>query len=352
MNRQEVVIALAKINMMNKQVAYWIELDQDLDNISVALDLGVVPSWIDEILVFMKNNSCKPVVSFAHKMFTIDFLKKALKDSNRKWKRETYEILSSFAGSIEKLYSTSNIYYKMYKRGPYGDLEDALSNAKGAELLMRAVNAGYLDCNYKPKKGITPLQLKAIAWGVGQSLGIKWREQWVTFERQWNCDRIGTVQVPEGFSKQYEDIKALYPEVDYSPLTDSKKDEYFKKPLNDNCMEELFLALITYGYIDKKTTYIQFQRIFGIKNDLDTSIFQPINWIKDQRSLTYFVYFAFSKRNMGIWVKAQNCFMVNGKRPNKGSLKSGMPALRRDHPVIEQYDPCLMTLANQFNKKK
>lgn len=83
MNRQEVVIALAKINMMNKQVAYWIELDQDLDNISVALDLGVVPGWIDEILVFMKNNSCKPVVSFAHKMFTIDFLKKALKSGFR-----------------------------------------------------------------------------------------------------------------------------------------------------------------------------------------------------------------------------------------------------------------------------
>ena len=351
MNRQEVVIALAKINLMNKQVAYWIELEQDMDNISIALDLGVVPGWIDEILDFMKNNSCLPVVKFVSKMFSINLLKESLKKGKLIWKQRTFKMLSSFAGSIDKLYSTSSIYYKIYKQSPYGDLEDALSNDKGVELLRRAVNAGYLKSNYLPSKGTTLLELKAIAWGVGQALKIRWREQWVTFERQWKLDRIGNLPIPDNFDRQCKKIIELYPEVDYAPLSAVKEDAFFNKPRCESRIEELFLALVTYGYIDRKTMFNQFQRIFGIHTEKDyISEIKPVAWIKDQRSLTYFVYFAFGKQNHELWVKAQNCFVVNGRKPNKGSLKTGMIALKRDHPDIEQYDPCLLILAKQFNR--
>lgn len=351
MNRQEVVIALAKINMMNKQVAYWIDLDQDVDNITKAIDIDIVPVWKDEIIQFMKENPCKMVVNIAEKMYPIDYLKKCLKARSKKYQPITIQKLSKFAEAIEELYSYSSIYYKMYKTSPYGILEEPLANEKAAELLKRAIDAGYLDVNYFPCKGTTKLHLKAIAWGVGQQIGIKWRIQWVTFERQWKCERIGTIPLPECYSKDLEDVKKLYPEVDYSPLLKKKEDEFFKSPKDECRVEELFLALVAFGYIDRKSTYSQFRKAFGIKDQSDDN-FVPVNWIRDQRNLTYFIHYTFRKTNKDIWVKTKNCFTVNGKTPNKGSLKSGFLAMKRNHPDIEKYDPCLITLAAQFNRKK
>ena len=350
MNRQEVVIALAKINMMNKQVAYWIDLNQELDKISIALEIEKVPRWIEEILEYMKGNSCRGVVKFAQKMYDIEYLKNALKESKKRWSKTTIILLSDFCMSMDKLFSASNIYNKMYKRGPYGELEELLSNEKAANLLQRAVDAGYLDCNYYPKASTTPFQLKAIAWGVGQQIKIPWRQQWTTFERQWKTPRIGTVPFPEKRTQALEDVKALYPEVDYSPLIAIRENEFFNMPTDESRINELFLALFTYDYIDKKTTFSQFQKIFGIQDE--NTAFKPVNWIKDQRKLTYFVRFAFGKKNKSIWLKTKHCFTVNGNVPNLGSLKSGFQAIVRDNPEIEKYDPCLITLANQFNRKQ
>ena len=351
MNRQEVVIALAKINMMNKQVAYWMDLDQDVDNIFKVLDIDKVPEWKDGIVEYMKNNQCHAVVNFTEKMFSIDYLKKTLKERKKRYLPSTIQQLTAFANAVEEIYKYSSIYYKMYKAGPLGQLDDDIANEKTVELFTRAIEAGYLDSNYRPKKKTTNLQLKTIAWAVGKMLHLPMRKLWAPFERQWQSRKLSTLQMPEKFSQEVEDIKVLYPEVDYSPLTARKEDEFFKTPKDECRVEELFLALVAYGYIDRKTTYDQFKQIFGIK-DAKSKPFKPVNWLKEQRNLTYFVHYTFGKTNKDIWVKAKNCFNVNGKIPNKGSMKSGIQALKRDWPEMEKYDPCLLTLAQQFNRKE
>ena len=152
--------------------------------------------------------------------------------------------------------------------------------------------------------------------------------------------------MPEKAHKAYDAVKALYPEVDYSLLT-AKKEKYFKTPEDPSRVEELFLSLLTHGYIAKNTHIWQFRKIFSIE-DIDRHPFKPVKWMKELRKLSYFLHFALGMKYKDVWVKAQYCFTVNGKTPNRGSLKSAFGAMKRDHPDWENFDPCLRGIALQF----
>ena len=346
MTRPEVAIALATINRLNKTIAYWIDLDGDLDQIQFTEELAQVPQWRDGILEYMKQQYCHSIVKYIMKMYSNNFLKEYLSQESPSCQPTTFTLLENLSLSIEKLKEFAYIYYKMYKAGPYELLAEELSNDKALALFKRAQEAGYLDVNFNPKEGVSPMQKKALAWGIGQLLNLRWRIQWITFERQWKCDRIGTVPMPECYSEEYEAIKKLFPEVDFSPLT-AVKDQYFKTPKDKKRVDELFFALITHDYIDKSTPIWQFRKVFSI-DDEEGHEFRPVNWVKEQRKLTYFLRYAMGEKSKDIWVIAKNCFVINGKTPNKGSLKSGFAALKRDHPDVERFDPCLKTIAEQF----
>lgn len=349
MTRPEVAIALATINRLNKTVAYWIDLGGNLDQIQSTEELSQVPLWREGILKFLKQQYCHSVVKYIMKMYCNNFLKDFLKEGADKCQPETYTLLNELSFSIDKLKEFAYIYYKMYKAGPFEMFVEELSNDKALELFKRVQKAGYLDVNFQPIPQVTPMQKKAIAWGIGQQVGLRWRIQWITFERQWKCDRLGTVPMPECYSKQYEEIKQLFPEVDFSPLT-AIKDQCFNTPTDTSRVDELFLALITHEYIDRTTPIWQFRKIFSIEDE-EGHEFKPVNWIKEQRKLTYFLRYAMGEKSKDVWVKAQHCFTINGKTPNKGSLKSGFAALKRDHPDFERFDTCLRGIALHFRRE-
>lgn len=350
MNKQEVAISLAKINMMNSQIAYWMDLNQDVDNISKALEIESVPSWTKGIIDFLNQNPCEHLVKAIEKMHSVDYLRNYLVERRKQYKSRTLTMLSHFADSIENLYECAALYRKMYK-GQYWMLEDVLANDKAVSLLKRAIDAGYLDYNYMPQPHATELQLKAIAYAIGQLLNLHWRIQWITFERQWKRHRLATKQFPADYPEKLKDIIAIFPEIDFSVFREQRKEDYFRAPSNESRIEELFLGLLTYEYIDKRTTYSQFRRIFNLKSDKDPEEFVPVNWIKPQISLIYFIHNTFSKSNRNFWIKTAYCFTVNGQMPNKETLKTGLRGLSHYCPDVSTYDTCLLELAKQFNRK-
>ncbi len=345
MNRQEVALSLAEIDKLHRQVVYYLDLDEQVDQLPTKFKFDNVHKWVPEIIDYMKAHDCRGLINFIGSMFPTDYLKKTLKERTKKYKPYTIAVLTRFSESIDKIYECSTLFNNLYKAGPYENLVDPLANERGAELLQRAVKAGFLDEKYQVTERTTNVQKKAIAWAVGQLLELPWRIQWVTFKRQWNCPRFGNVIIPSVRCQEFDEIKTLYPEVDFSPLTSKKDGAFFEKPKDLKRIDELFLSLVTHGYIDPKTKSSQFHGIF---NDSDEE-FVSVEWKGSLRLLAYFVQITFSPTNYEFWSKAQNCFSINGKNPNRSSLKSASGFLHV-YKDLDSYDLCLKSIAEQFNR--
>ena len=108
----------------------------------------------------------------------------------------------------------------------------------------------------------------------------------------------------------------------------------------------MYLDLVEGGYIAHYTTLEDFQGIF------DASKFaKPVEWIKSQRQLSYFLTEAFTATNKRlVWVKSCCCFRIFGKVPNKECMVSGLGELKRKG-VYDTYDPELKNIAKRYNAK-
>lgn len=346
MNRQEVAIYLAKINMINKQLTCMLELDENVERIKYKFDLNMVPVWGKEILEFLQKNNCHNIVIFITTMYSTKFLQKIVDTRKEKYDKIFISQIKNLISTISKFNNFAALYKKKYKTGKYELLEDIFANEEAVTLFKRAIKAGYIDENYKLTDKTSRIQRKAIAWAIGQLLGIKPRIRYIVFERQWNCKDIGKTAMPELRSKDMDAIKQLFPEVDFSILTAPNEHAFYSVPYELDRIEEMYMSLVMLGYIDIKTKLSEFMKIFNIG---DTSNRIPVNWIVDQKRLSYFILLAFESTNKNIWEKAQNCFFIKGQIPNRGGLKSGIGCIKSEGKM-ETLDPALKAICENFNR--
>lgn len=346
MNRQEVAIHLAKINMLNKKLTSMLDLNEDIERIKYKIDLSDVSVWRKEILDFLLHNNCHNIVMFINTMYSTKQLQEYAESRKDRYDKNFISDINNLIYTITQFNEFAELYKKKYKAGKYELLEDIFANEEAVKLFKRAIEAGYIDENYKLTDKTSRIQRRAIAWAIGQLLGIKTRIRYIVFERQWNCKDLGKTAMPELRSKDLDAIKKLYPEVDFSILTAKNDYAFYTVPYDEDRIEEMYMSLIMLGYIDIKTKLNEFLKIFSIG---DTRNRIPVNWIVDQRRLSYFVLLAFEPTNKNIWEKAQNCFYIKGQIPNRGGLKSGIGTIK-NLGQMETLDPALKAICENFNR--
>ena len=346
MNRQEVAISLAQLNLINKKVSSAVLLNQGLCEVMSQYDLTSIQKIGDDILLYLKKNPCQSIMSFIDTMYDIEQLRNILSCNNKVYLSQfEYMLLTKLVDTNDRLNDFATLYKTMYRKGKL--LEDIFENERAIELFQRAQKAGFLDNKYQLTNKISNVQIRTLAYAISEVLGIKPKERYKYFQRQWNINDIAKTALPELYSKTVEAIKKLYPEVDFSPLTGKNDAAYFEVPYPRERMEELFMSLIMLGYIDKKTKLVDFMKMFRI-GDVSNRI--PVNWIREQRCLSFFVKHAFQYSNKDIWMKAQNCFTIKGHTPNRQGLKSSMATLVREKRG-DDFDLCLKSLCDNFNRE-
>ncbi len=158
MNRQEVALSLAEIDKLHRQVVYYLDVDEQVDSLPTNFDFDGVQKWVPEIIDYMKGHDCRGLINFIESMFPTDYLKRTLNERSKKYKPYTIAVLTRFSESIDKIYECSTLFNKLYKAGPYENLVDPLANVRGAELLQRAVKAGFLDEKYQLAEKTTKVE--------------------------------------------------------------------------------------------------------------------------------------------------------------------------------------------------
>lgn len=106
----------------------------------------------------------------------------------------------------------------------------------------------------------------------------------------------------------------------------------------------LYRDLVKYGYIAPDTGLKTFVGIFNKK-----TFSKPVEWIKTQRQLSFFVYQAFYKFNKkDLWIKGECCFSINGHTPHKACFVSGYSWIKRAG-WLDRYDVRLKAICDKFN---
>ena len=130
MNRQEVAIHLAKINMINKQLTCMLELNENVERIKYKFDLNMVPILGKEILDFLQQNNCHNIVIFITTMYSTEFLQKIVDTRKEKYDKTFISQINNLISTIDKFNNFAALYKKKYKAGKYELLEDIFANPK------------------------------------------------------------------------------------------------------------------------------------------------------------------------------------------------------------------------------
>lgn len=370
MTRQDFVIKVAKINKILGELKYGIDIDTILDFSFLTPQLLMLAEWMADIQQYISQ---EPSPSLARQITSIGYT-----DEIKKYLAKHKEDITPTAcvtlliDSIKRLQSLFEIcrQYQREEKGQYKDLVETLANEQVATLLQRAVDAGLLDNHFQPTPDTKTLQLRVIAFAVSSI--CKFPRIYVDFEKQWSHTtsyRISTCSIPKYRTKFYEYAKSLYPEVDFSPLESSCGIETFYTPQSPEDITKMYNELIKYKYIAPDTTLDVFNGIFD-----KAKFVKPVEWIKEQRLLAYFLYLAFGKWNKkNLWVKSQvslmyfvylsfradnpfdfwtkcaNCFQIReGKPINRESLRCNFRSII-SKGKLDTYDIELKRIADEYN---
>ncbi len=143
---------------------------------------------------------------------------------------------------------------------------------------------------------------------------------------------------------QFSEIMELYPEVDFNDLTLPDFSLRFISSASDENIKELHKSLIKARYIARDTTLAQFRGIFGRSTKK-----LPVAWLRDQSSLAYFVYLAFTHENKNAWAIASGSFIVNDDMPTKSAMQAFVAKLKREDR-LENYDVELFEIVSKYKK--
>ncbi len=343
---------MAKIGRLVKQLRYWIDADFDTDLYFKTFeeDISQSKEWVDSVYKYLKESSCKIIAEELDRIGSIDDIKEYV---NKKNGRLDARLRPDLIGFIKQMHKIQAVVRKVKaeNKSEYPDLIPALANELTVNLLQRAVDGGLLDEHFMPLETTTGSQLRVIAYAIATILKFPNRCKYVYFEKQWNraSYRVGGIPLAQTESGRvkHEYAMSLYPEADFSSLLQVSSDnDTFYCPYPKQRIKRMYMDLVEGGYIAHYTTLEDFQGIF------DANKFsRPVEWIKSQRQLSYFLTEAFTPTNKRlVWVKACCCFRIFGKVPHKDAMVTGLGELKRKG-VYDTYDPELSKITKRYNAK-
>ena len=345
--RQEAVLSFVKFNKFAKQLIYDICIGGNTKLTSYAEELLQFEQWKEDIMLYINFNPDPIIIEKIASLGSPEMLESYINDGKDTLPQNTLDALT---GVVNAMYSIHDLCYNINQesKGKFRYLVDEFANEEAAALFDRAVSAGYLTAEYQPKGDTDNYTLKIIAFAIGELLHLTMRHKWSHFEEQWSINRankLSTLPISERQFKRSGKLMQLYPEVDFTMLTAPNEDKYFDAAYGARRVRALYQELLDHGYISPDTTVEDFLSIFNLGNQTTR---KPIEWMKSQQHLSYFIYYTFSKTNKDYWVKTVACFSVNGHAPHKGSLVTGLVAMQRK-PNFGTFDVELKRIASKYN---
>lgn len=343
--RQEAVICLAKFNKFAKQIIYNVCALEELHLTDFACELFEYESWIEVVREYAMTTECSIFFESLNQLGKPKLLETYLYDNGNNLPDNYRIVLQSIIDAMNEFQDIYTSFNKKTK-GKYSALVDGLDNEDVVILLKRSVKAGLLTSQYQPKGDTDIHTMKLIAFAIIDILGFTSRNSWALFERQWNLDeghRLAPLEISDRQFKMNAHVLNLYPEVDFTKLT-SPKDVYFTNKYGMARIKEMYVALKRDGYIAKETTIDDFYSIFNVGK---TNTRKLISWQKEQWTLVYYAYLAFSKSERFLWMKVHACFTIKGEVINRSSLKTCIMALKRK-PNYNTLDFKLRKIASDY----
>ncbi len=347
-SRQQAVLSYVKFNKFFKQLNYDITVLGQIHLSQYAEELMDFEQWVNNVVTYVNFNPDPIIIEQISALGSSKDLRDYIEESKMHMPNNSYDALSCVLKSTAILQSLVTESVEIAK-GKFTNLPEAFAYQDAADLFERAVEGGLLTQDYQPKGDTDIHTLKIIAFAIGDILKLTPRHKWSHFEELWNIDYSNKLSSLPISDKQFHrniPAMALYPEVDFNALIKPKDNTFFFPAYGLGSVKVLHKELKRYGYISKETKLDDFLSIFNLGK---SKILKPVEWISDQRHLSYFIHLTFSKTNKDIWIKTHACFTVNGATPNTGTMKSGLVSLQAKNG-FETYDLELKRIASNYNK--
>lgn len=318
MDRQQAAICIAKMNKYSRQIETYIEANTPLDFKTIAPEIAKVGSWGEAIIDYLHKNPSFGATRDICNIHDPGRINEYLKSAKR-LKADIKIYLKELVGTITKLKDYAEKYQKQYRKGPYEKLIEELAYKEAKDVFLRIQKAGFIDDDFKLKKSTKKIQTFVLGWSIINLLKLPKRKSWALIERQWECTRLSGVTLPEQKTKDIDKVKAIFPELDYSDMFPGPADKQFEVNCGEDVLMDVFLTLVTHGFISKRTKFENFRTIFTI---CKAENLKPVDWIGSVRYLTYFVHYAFGKTNDKYLERTRFCFTLKGNPLNRGTIKS------------------------------
>jgi len=341
MERSKVVINIARINRINKNLNYLLGFKEDFITAALDPELSCIGLWALEIQAYWRE--CKdPII--AEQIDNIgssgNFYKLLL---SSQMADDVREAISLYVDTMKILKVEIQQHHKQSK-GSYSMLPDELANHEAAMLLQRAIEAGLLREDYQPREHTSKAQLRFLAYGVGTALRLK--RKWKPFESLWNIDSLPGVYLPITKSVSFENIISLYPEVDFSKIS-VKYDMnisnecvimeptisdpiHYDSTVSVSELKNVYRTLIDFKYLSDKTTLDQWL-YFSTGNEYNGNL-SPILWNREVKALAMLINKALDNNNdKKKWQIASTIFRI--KKGNRYEIINPDNLRRADHAI-------------------
>lgn len=325
---------IAIINRVSKQINFEVQLESQ-QNLYMAFADGLnFKRLSDELLAYMKEDNDPLLYIQLVRLIETDEIReymKALPASELRLE------ISTLCDAVDKLRTYGDRCMCKTKE-QFPNLIPFFANPIAEELFQRAVDAGYLDNEFKPLPGVDCFKLKLIAFGISEILDIPYRQRWCNFDRQWDISgsSLAKYHIPITKANEFVKITQLYSEADYRPLLNAgvNHKEPFSTDMTKDQVIYLYDALRRNCYLSLKTKEADFLAMFGFG-----TVAKPvIRWSSSLLSLVYFIRAALADTTRDIWRLAVDWIMLDGeKQLNHETCKSRSSYVYRNR---SRYDFC------------
>jgi hypothetical protein len=253
--------------------------------------------------------------------------------------------LSKFVDVMGYLHKDIEQYQRDQQGKLYG-VPKELQSDEALRLLDLCVKEDLLDEHYQPKAETKPFQLSLIAQCIGKALYNK--PSWSIFEALWSTHDLKGIYIPINKTEETERVRKLFKGINLVN-TARQTDQVFYTDKSDESIIKIYNSLKEFGYISTNTTESQFLAICG-----RGAFEKPIVWIAGVRKLAYFIENLFGMCNESKWDKTVSCFIDKDKKPNKGSLITGLnymmnhgTSTSESAEYFDKYDKTLRKIVNE-----
>jgi hypothetical protein len=342
-HRGQAAIYLARMNRSSKQLRYYGNMQKDLVPSAISELMPDMFKWANDVYDYWLSHPEPILGNEIEKVDDVDFLRCYMGEYSHLLHSKQQVLVLEYILLVTNMKEESD---KVLKESLGGNLKITRSlNELGAEKeMIEAQNAGFLDYKFQPLEDTSIVQMKTLAYALGNRINVPLRRRWILFSEQWNVSAINSAQIPNPKSESIQKILNYYKDVDFTDLFCPTDDARFKTYFSARRIKTMFTSLINLGYIDPETKEEQMLAIFG-----KGEFVKPINWLRELRLLAYFIDTAMAPTNKDFWTATACCFTVNGKVPNRGSLKTALGTVK-SKGIYETYASDILNIAQQFNR--